>query len=291
MTYELAIGDRMYSSWSLRGWLSFAAFNIPYKLQTCRMYSASFEDMKQEFAPTQLVPAAKLDGTPCWDSLAIIEELASRHPDAVIWPEDPAARAFARAMVAEMHSGFTALRSACAMNLRHAYGGFEAPEKVQQDCARIDMLWSMAKAQFGQSGPWLFGTYSAADVFFAPVAMRFAGYGLPRSDLAEAYINAHLAEPNFRRWRAMAFANDFVQPGYDLDLPKLPWPGPTPLEAKDAGNSASVNATCPYSGKSVTHSLELDGVIYGFCNEFCRDKTLYDPEAWPDFIALVAKHR
>jgi glutathione S-transferase len=295
--YKLAIADRMYSSWSLRGWLSFVRFDIPVKVQHYQMFTPSFATMQEEFAPARQVPAVKLDyETICWDSLAIVEELNERHANASFWPKDPSARAFCRSMVAEMHSGFSALRSQCPMNLRYVYQDFVPSAEVLEDCQRIELLWTMAKAKYGNdAGPWLFGQqYTAADVFFAPVATRFTTYStLPRSDASQAYIDAHVSDVHFRQWRAMATASFQVIGRSEFpELTTVPWPvlGNTTVATKSDAK-LSVNPSCPYSGKVVTHALALaDGTVYGFCNEFCRDKTLADPDAWPQFMELVRSH-
>ena len=119
------------------------------------------------------------------------------------------------------------------------------------------------------------------------MAARIAGYGLSVSSAAQAYVAAHLAHPSFRRWRAMGLIDGADQPYYWRDLARKPWPGPTPLPASAADQGPSVNALCPYSGKPVTHFMNLGGRSYGFCNAFCRDKTVADPEAWPAFMALL----
>jgi glutathione S-transferase len=231
MAYVLAIGDRAYSSWSLRGWLPFAAFAIPVTLRFCRLYTPEFSaTLAEGFGPARTVPALRIEDRAgdlvLWDSLAIAETLAERHPDLPLWPEPPAARAMARALAAEMHGGFTALRTACPMNLRRSYAGFAPDAAVRADLARIEALWSAARARHGGAGPWLFGAYSLADVFFAPVATRVATYGLPMGSAAMAYVEAHLADPAFRAWRAEALADPVIQAIYELDLPQRPWPGP-----------------------------------------------------------------
>ena len=286
MNYELAIGDRTYSSWSLRGWLLFAAFDIPVSVRSARMYSEEFKTLLTDFAPATLVPAARLDGAVVWDSLAMAEELAQRHPENALWPTDPNLRAMARSIAAEMHSGFGALRTDCTMNLARHYPSFAPSDAVLADCARIERLWDTARAAHDINGPWLFGEYSIADVFYAPIATRFATYGLPRSDASEAYIQAHLAEPNFRRWRSMGKAQNYIQPGYDHDLPEADWIGPARLPAIAVGGTKCENAVCPYSGKAITHVLELDGRRFGFCKEFCRDKTVADAAAWDGFMEI-----
>lgn len=287
MTYELAIGDKTYSSWSLRGWLMFEKFELPVLVKSARMYQPEFAALTKEFAPSRLVPAAKLDGAVVWDTLALGEELATRHPDKAMWPSDPAARAFARSVAAEMHSGFGAVRSQCTMNLRRHYPSFAPSDEVLADAARVDELWTLSREKFGQDGPWLFGQYSLADVFYAPMVTRFATYGFGCSDVAKAYIDTTLADTALRRWRSMGLAQNYIQPGYDLDLPEGEWIGPKPMAATAVANGPSENELCPYSGDPVTHYLETEGRIFGFCNEFCRDKTVNDPAAWPAFMALL----
>ncbi|MBL4751610.1 MAG: glutathione S-transferase [Amylibacter sp.] len=289
MTYELALGDRTYSSWSLRGWLLFEKFNLPVKTRTAPMYSDAFSDMLADFAPARLVPTMKFDGIVVQDTLAMAETLAERHPDAGMWPKDPAARALARNLVAEMHSSFTSLRTDCTMNLRRHYPDFKPSDAVLKDTARIEQLWALARTEYGTDGPWLFGGYTIADAFYAPVATRFASYNLPRTKVSEAYIQTHLNDPAFRRWRAMGIAQNYVQPGYDLDLAEGVWPGPAILPAKAVLQGPSENANCPYSGDPVTDYLELDDRIFGFCNPFCRDKTVADAATWDGFMEIYQK--
>ena len=287
MTYDLAIADRAYSSWSLRGWLLFDVFGLPVRTHTARLYTDEVQQLLKGFFPARTVPAMRTpEGTVVSESLAIAEELASRHPDAGLWPADPAARATARALASEMHAGFTALRSHCPMNLRVSYSDCAPPDAVRTDLARLELLWSWARRQTGAQDAWLCGAYSAADAFFAPVAARIAGYNLPVGAEAAAYVAAHLAHPSFRRWRAMGFADGADQDFYRRDYPRRPWPGPAPLAARAVDQGPSVNGSCPYSGKPVTHFLETGGRIYGFCNAFCRDKTVADPEAWQKFMAI-----
>lgn len=291
MTYDLAIGDRAYSSWSLRGWLLFDAFNIPVRTHLARLYTDEPATLLQSYKPARLLPTARTeDGTVIAETIAIAEELASRHPQAGHWPADPKARAIARALVAEMHAGFTALRTYCPMNLRVSYADCAPPDAVLADLARLDLIWSHARreiaGQIGSQTAWLCGPYSAADAFFAPVAARIAGYNLPVSPAALAYSQAHLAHPGFRRWRAMSQADGPDQDSYRRDYPRRPWPGPEPMAAQVVATGPSVNQTCPYSGEPVRYFLQCSGKVWGFCNRFCRDKTLADPLAWPAFTAI-----
>ena len=286
MCYDLLIGDRSYSSWSLRGWLLFAAFDIPCRVTLARMYDPDFAAKLADFAPARTVPVARdADGATWHDSLAIAEGLAERHPEAGHWPAAPRPRALARSIAAEMHSGFGALRAACPMNLRLAWEGFMPDDAVRADLARLETLWSCAR-DMAADGPWLFGAYSAADAFMAPAAMRIAGYALPVGAAARAYVEAHLSHGPLRRWRAMGEAADRTLAPYDMGLPTARFPVPAPIPARAVAEGPSVNATCPYSGDPVRDFLEAGGRVWGFCNPFCRDKTLADPEAWPAFMAI-----
>lgn len=287
MTYTLAIGDRAYSSWSLRGWLLFDAFGLPVSLRKARLYTDELPALLRDFAPARTVPALMLpEGVAIGESLAIAEELATRHREAELWPADPGARAVARMLACEMHAGFAALRSHCPMNLRTSYTDCAPPPEVLADLDRLATLWSWARQTTGATGPWLCGAYSVADAFFAPVATRIATYNLPVGAEAAAYVAAHLAHPSLRRWRAMGLVDGADQEFYRRDYPTRAWPGPAPLAARPVEGSESENAACPYSGKPVSHVLELDGRRFGFCNAFCRDKTVADPEAWPKFMAI-----
>jgi glutathione S-transferase len=287
MTYDLVIGDRAYSSWSLRGWLLFDAFGLPVKLHTARLYTDELPTLLKQFHPGKTAPTMRTpDGVVVPETIAIAEELASRHPEARIWPADPKARAVARVLAAEMHAGFGALRSHCPMNLRVSYEDCAPPQAVLDDLARLEVIWDWARAETGAQ-VWLAGDYSAADAFFAPVATRIATYNLPVSDRAMAYVQAHLARPSFRRWRAMGLVDGADQEFYRRPYPRRPWPGPVPMAARAVEGTMAENAACPYSGKPVTHVLEMQGRRFGFCNAFCRDKTVADPEAWPAFMAVL----
>ncbi|MDG4647225.1 glutathione S-transferase [Roseibacterium sp. SDUM158017] len=286
MTYRLLIGQRSYSSWSLRGWLPFAAFGIPVEVVTTRLYSDAFASDVAAFGGKGTVPVARTpEGGILDDSLAIAWHLAEAFPDHGLLPADGRARAEAQSIVAEMHSGFTALRRACPMNLRTGWAGFAPSQDVLADLGRIADLWGRALDRSG--GPWLFGGFTLADVFHGPVATRIATYGLPGPDHARRYVDAMLAHPDIRRWRAMGAAEggaDLSQ--YRMPLERVPFPAPPTIAARAVDDGTPLNDACPYSGEPVTHLAEIGGDVFGFCNRFCRDKTVADPEAWPRFTAL-----
>ncbi len=286
MGYDLYIGDRTYSSWSMRGWLMLRAFDIPATVHMAGLYDGTMHEDLAHLAPARLVPVMTTPaGHVVQDTLAMAETLHEENPDAGLWPADAGQRALARGMVAEMHAGFGALRTDCPMNLEHSWSGFEPSDAVRADLARIDRLWSMAMDQ-SASDAWLFGAYSLADVFYAPVAARIAGYGLPVSDAAQAYVARHLAHPLFRQWRAMGLTKAYDPKPYRLPLDQADWPGPAPLAAAPLDDGTPENNTCPYSGDPVTHLFQVEGRTFGACNAFCRDKTVADAEAWPQFMAV-----
>ncbi|MEM9854930.1 MAG: glutathione S-transferase [Pseudomonadota bacterium] len=289
MDYVLYLGDRAYSSWSLRAWLLCDVFKLPVRYRYVDFSDeAGVAAQLADAAPARTVPTLKTpEGAIISESLAIAEELATRFPDAGLWPSAAKARAIARGLASEMHAGFGALRGDCPMNLRLAYAGFEPRDAVTADVERIETIWDSAKSASG--GPWLCGEYSIADAFFAPVAARIATYGLNVGPVAADYVAQHLAHLPFRRWRAMGLVSGATLPWYAMPHAHRNWPGPVPLAATPiaAEDAQPLNRLCPYSQEPVTDFLRLDGRDYGFCNPFCRDKTAADPEAWPHFMALT----
>lgn len=288
MTYQLYIGDRTFSSWSMRGWLMLEKFGLPYKSTMVGLYSGTMAADMAHLAPAKTVPAMQTpQGHVLTDSLAMAETLVEAHPDVNLYPRDPAARALARSMVAEMHGGFGALRGDCPNNMDNVWIGFAPSDAVKKDVARIEYLWELARARHGNTGPWLFGEYSLADVFYAPIVCRLVTYGHKVGATAKAYIETTLAETSLRQWRAMGQTVTYDPFPYPMDLERGPWPVPNLRLAKAVTSGTPENDVCPYSEKEITHLLELDARVFGFCNAFCRDKTVADPEAWPEFVALL----
>ncbi len=287
MTYELYIGDRTFSSWSLRGWLLLEKFGLPYKTTMVGLYAGTMAADMAHLAGAKTVPALVTpSGGLLTDSIAMAETLAEENPEAGLYPKEPAARAMARSLVAEMHGSFNALRSDCPHNMDHTLIGFTPSDAVMKDVTRISELWSLARDRFGANGPWLFGDYSAADAFYAPIANRFATYGIALGVTAQAYVDAHIADTANRQWRAMGQTVTYDPFPYDFGLAKAPWPVDI-IPAEPVETGPSENKSCPYSGDPVTHYLVMDGRKFGFCNAFCRDKTVADPSAWPKFMELV----
>ncbi len=226
MTYQLYIGDRTFSSWSLRGWLMLEKFGLPFETHLVGLYAGTLAADLAHLAPAKTVPVmVTAQGHVVSDSLAIAETLAENHPDVPLYPRDSAARALARSIAAEMHSGFGALRGACPMMIAFGWEGFQPSADVIADLQRIEYLWSLARARHGAAGPWLFGAYSLADVFYAPVAMRITAYDLPVGEAAKAYVATHLADPAFVQWRKAALTEKHDPWPYPMPLARKAWPG------------------------------------------------------------------
>jgi glutathione S-transferase len=226
MTYDLFIGDRTFSSWSLRGWLMLEKFNLPYRTHMVGLYCGTMADDLAALAPATLVPVLRTpEGTVIGETLAMAETLAERHPDAGLWPDAPNTRATARWLCAAMASGFGALRNACPMQLQHVNKGFAVSDAVRADLARIETLWTHAIRNADLRGQWLFGRYSLADVFYAPLAARIVGYDLPVSDAARRYCEIAISDPSFQAWRAEGLKTTYDPFPYDMGTETQPWPG------------------------------------------------------------------
>lgn len=206
----LAIGNKAYSSWSLRPWILLSEFGIPFAEDFIPLDTPDFAWRVAAYGAGKTVPILKDGDIVVWESLAIADYVAELFPDKAIWPRDPAARAFARAISAEMHSGFAALRTACPMNVRKHFAPKDRGEKAMRDIARIEHLWGEARRRFGAGGPFLFGAFSAADAMYAPVVTRFATYSIAVDETTRDYMNAVLATPSFRRWQSDAMEEPFV---------------------------------------------------------------------------------
>lgn len=200
----LVIGSPRYSSWSLRPWLLMRQLGIPFRHETIELYRPDTRARILAHSPAAKVPVLKADGLVVWESLAIVERLAERHPEHGVWPADQAARALARSLAAEMHAGFGALRQEFPMDLVGAERGRTPTPEAVADIARVAAAWSEARRRFGAGGPFLFGAFSAADAMFAPVAVRLVTYGLPLDDAARAYAEAVWTLPAMDEWRRLA---------------------------------------------------------------------------------------
>lgn len=207
--YRLVIGNKAWSSWSLRPWLLMKRFALPFEEVNVALRQPGSKSAILAYSPAGKVPALYAGNLLVWDSLAIIDTLADRHPEHPIWPRDPDARAVARSVSAEMHAGFQALREQCPMDIL-AQKSIEAPnETTELNVRRVIAIWQDCRRRFGQTGPFLFGEFSAADAMYAPVASRFKTY-LPDLMLygddgtAQAYVDAIFAMPELKAWMAGA---------------------------------------------------------------------------------------
>jgi glutathione S-transferase len=204
MALELVIGSKRYSSWSLRPWLALKQAGLAFRETEIILRQPETKAEILKHSPSGKVPLLKHDGLAIWDSLAICEYLAEMAPEAKLWPEKREARAMARAVSAEMHSGFTPLRRDCPMDVLLDAQDFAIPEEAQADIARIDALWADCRTRFGQGGPFLFGHFTIADAMYAPVVTRFVTYHAPVSAIAKDYMKAIMALPAMVEWIAGA---------------------------------------------------------------------------------------
>ncbi|MED5538296.1 MAG: glutathione S-transferase [Brevundimonas aurantiaca] len=213
---ELIIGPRTYSTWSLRGWLVMKRTGADFTTVDVRYETQAQKAALRQVSPSGFVPVLRHGDTLIWDTLAIAEWAAETYPEARLWPADPTARALARSATAEMHSGFSALRTFCGTGPDRPMVGearSETPSDpaLDRDLARLVDLFRQMRGRFGQAGPWLFGDWSIADAFFTPVAARIRHFQIDLSaygddGVAVAYVAALLAQPDFRQWEAEALA-------------------------------------------------------------------------------------
>lgn len=215
---ELYIGNKNYSSWSLRPWLLMTELNIPFEEVLVPFDEGSSWQKFRRFSPTGLVPCLVDGEVTVWDSLAIAEYLHESHPS--VWPQDKAARAWARCAAAEMHSGFSALRQQCSMNCGVTVRLHEVDGALQKNLDRLDELWGQGLDTFG--GPFLAGErFTAVDAFFAPVALRLQGYGLTLSQKSMAYAERLLGLKGMQSWIEAALAEPWRESDHEEDLVRI----------------------------------------------------------------------
>ncbi|MBW8785418.1 MAG: glutathione S-transferase family protein [Novosphingobium sp.] len=211
---KLIIGNKNYSSWSLRGWLACKQSGLPFEEITVPLYGEDWDAEKKardEIAPSSGKVPVLWDGDAVvWDSVAIIEYLADKVGRERFWPKPDDARAMARSMVAEMHSGYLALRRECPMNIRRRVEGAQIGDEAKADIVRILTLWAEARARFGRGGPFLFGTFCAADIIYAPVVSRFITYEVPVPGFAVAYMQAVWEHEWLQAWIEAAENEEWV---------------------------------------------------------------------------------
>jgi glutathione S-transferase len=210
--FKLLIGNKAYSSWSMRPWLLMKQAGIPFQEETFSFNDPTWKARARQTSPSGKVPALVDGELVVWDSLAIAEYLAEKFPDKRLWPEDAAARAVARSMCAEMHAGFPVFRRSMPMNFTAEFPGRGWNLEVQRDIDRIVAMWADAQRRFADGGPFLFGRFGIADAFFAPVVRRFVGHAVELPGAQRAYVEAISALPAYQAYAGAARAeNDFHQ--------------------------------------------------------------------------------
>ncbi|MGH6680502.1 MAG: glutathione S-transferase family protein [Bradyrhizobium sp.] len=212
MTLTLVIGNKNYSSWSMRPWLAMRAANIAFEEVFIPLYTENAADKKRilSFTGSGKVPALIDGDITVWDSLSIIEYVAERCPEAKLWPRDPAMRAHARSISAEMHSSFLPLRNECGMNLHRPIRAVALSADARANIARVQQIWGECRERYGQTGPFLFGAFTAADAMYAPVVHRFRTYAIQVEAETRAYMETMMALPAFREWTAGGLAETLV---------------------------------------------------------------------------------
>jgi glutathione S-transferase len=211
----LVIGNKNYSSWSLRPWLVMKQFGLEFNEIYIPLYQQESSAKILQYSPSGKVPALRHDSQTVWDSLAICEYLAETFPDFNWWPSNKNARTIARCISAEMHSGFLNLREHMSMNCRAKYPGKGMTRGVQQDINRITTIWRECRQNYGASGDMLFGEFTIADAMYAPVVLRFITYGVELDNVCQKYANAILGLPSLQEWLKAAQVEEEVIPGYE----------------------------------------------------------------------------
>ena len=202
----LVIGNKNYSSWSMRPWVLLKALDISFGEVMLKFHSPEWESQISNYSPSKLVPVlwdgatGQADSHCVWETTAIFEHIAETHPDKLVWPRKAQARSHARAFVGEMHAGFRPLRSAMPMNIRERLPGLGINDDVANNIARIETMWRDTRARFAAEGPFLFGDFSAADAMYAPVVMRFMTYAPSLAADTEAYCRAVREHPAVSQW-------------------------------------------------------------------------------------------
>ena len=221
MALKLVIGNKNYSSWSFRPWIAMKVAGIAFEEEVISLDATDFKTRVTRISGTGKVPALADGNVPVWESLAILEYLAEKFPDARLWPADPAARAQARAIAAEMHAGFVPLRRHLPMNMWRPVMRRDLTPEVQANVRRIEAMWADCRTRHGAGGPFLFGPFGAADAMYAPVVARFHTYAVEVNVLARAYMDAVMDLPAWREWQTQALAETWVLPEDEVDWPTV----------------------------------------------------------------------
>ena len=221
MALKLIIGNKNYSSWSFRPWIAMKVAGIAFEEEVISLEASDFKARVGKVSGTGKVPALVDGNVHVWESLAILEYLAEKYPHAHLWPADPAARALARAIAAEMHAGFGPLRRHLPMNMWRPVTPRQLTPEVETNVRRIEAIWTDCRRGYGADGGFLFGGFGAADAMYAPVVSRFHTYGVEVGATARAYMDAVMALPAWSEWRAAALAEPWVLAEDEVDWPKV----------------------------------------------------------------------
>lgn len=215
--YTLYIGNKNYSSWSLRPWLAMKVAGIPFEEQLILLFDNNWKQNIAAVSPSARVPVLVDGDLTIWETMAILEYLAEQHPDKNLWPAEKEARAVARAIANEMHAGFGNLRNHMPMNIRKSFPGKGMGEGVAEDIARVTEIWNDCRARFGSGGDFLFGKFCNADAMFAPVVSRFTTYGVELDEVSAAYRDAVQALPEMIEWSDAGRAEPWIVPEDEID--------------------------------------------------------------------------
>ena len=216
MTLKLVLGSRNYSSWSMRPWFAMKLGGVPFEEEVLPIYMPGSREAILHYSPSGKVPVLIDNGVCVWESLAIIEYVAERFPNAGLWPREVAARAHARAIANEMHGGFLPLRRSCPMNLRRPRGAVDLSDEVRANVERIDALWRDCRIRY--EGPFLFGPFCGADAMFAPVVSRFHSYQIDVSALSQHYMATVMGLPEWSIWANEAAKETWVLPQFEIPI-------------------------------------------------------------------------
>ncbi len=214
---NLVIGNKNYSSWSLRPWLAMTMAGFEFDETLIQLDTPDTKKQIAEHSKAGRVPILRHGNVTIWETLAILEYLAETFPEKNLWPTAKAARAVARAVSNEMHAGFVSLRNACPMNLRRPPKAIALSGEIRADIARIEEIWRDCRQAYGKGGEFLFGTFSIADAMFAPVAARFETYAIAVSADSRVYMDALFATPAFQKWKSAALKETWILPDDEVD--------------------------------------------------------------------------
>lgn len=221
MAVHLTIGNKNYSSWSFRPWIALKVAGIPFDETVIPIYHPGSKEKLLACSPAGKVPILQDGDVTVWESLAILEYVAERYPDAALWPRDGTARAHARAIASEMHAGFVPLRRQCPMNMWRPVKPLALTAETAANVERIDAMWSDCRARFGHDGPFLFGRFGAADAMYAPVVSRLHTYGVEVGPASAAYMQAIMVLPAWHEWYAAALNEEWLLEEDEVDWPTV----------------------------------------------------------------------